>query len=104
MAAEKRPRGRPKGYPKSGGGSRKGVPNKSTTELKAMILAALDKVGGESYLSGQAITTPASFMALLGRIIPTQITGDKDNPLELVVRAKADLGTKLDRIAKSESA
>ena len=95
------PRGKPKGYPKTGG-RKKGTPNKSTTDLKNLILAALEQVGGQEYLAGQAITTPASYMSLLGRIIPTQVIGDKDNPLELVVRAKADLGTKLDRLAKSK--
>lgn len=39
---------------KTGGGSRKGVPNKLTADLKAMILGALDKAGGEKYLLTQA--------------------------------------------------
>ncbi len=95
------PRGKPKGYPKTGG-RKKGTPNRSTVELKTMILAALDDAGGQEYLSTQAALTPNAFMSLLGRILPLQLEGNKDNPLELVVRAKADLGTKLDRLAKSE--
>lgn len=35
---------------KTGGGSRKGKPNKLTADVKAMILAALDKAGGTQYL------------------------------------------------------
>lgn len=36
---------------KTGGGSRKGRPNKETKALREMILGALDKVGGEAYLA-----------------------------------------------------
>jgi hypothetical protein len=36
------------------GGSRKGIPNRITTDVRAMILAALDRVGGQEYLVQQA--------------------------------------------------
>lgn len=32
------------------GGSRKGIPNKVTADVKAMILAALQDAGGANYL------------------------------------------------------
>ena len=35
---------------KTGGGSRKGVPNKATADIKAMINNALTLAGGEDYL------------------------------------------------------
>lgn len=35
---------------KTGGGSRKGVPNKVSADVKAMILSALDQAGGADYL------------------------------------------------------
>jgi hypothetical protein len=57
----------------SGLGRPKGVPNKITTDVKAMILAALDKVGGEAYLARVAVENPAPFLALLGRILPSQL-------------------------------
>jgi len=63
------------------GGSRKGIPNKVTADLKAMILAALDQAGGEQYLLSQAHENPKAFLSLLGRVIPLQVQGDKDNPL-----------------------
>jgi hypothetical protein len=39
MATEpiKRKRGKPKGLPRSGGGSRKGIPNKNNTEVRALF-------------------------------------------------------------------
>lgn len=36
--------------PNAGKGRPKGVPNKFTADVKAMILAALDKAGGAEYL------------------------------------------------------
>src|SRR5215472_931182 len=63
---------------KTGGGSRKGRPNKLTADLKAMILGALDKAGGEAYLLRQANENPTAFMTLLGKILPHQIGGAGD--------------------------
>lgn len=77
--------GRPKGLPKTGGGSRKGIPNKLTGDVKAMILHALDKVGGPEYLVRQAEANPTAFMTLLGRVIPTQVTGAGDGPLQVQI-------------------
>lgn len=64
------------------GGSRKGIPNKTTAALKDMILKALDKSGGVDYLVIQAELNPASFMTLLGKVLPMQVAGDPDNPLK----------------------
>lgn len=63
------------------GGSRKGIPNKVTADLKAMILGALDKAGGEEYLLGQAHENPKAFLTLLARVLPLQVQGDAENPL-----------------------
>ena len=58
-----------------GQGRKKGVPNKQTTALKDMILAALDGAGGIEYLKAQAFETPAAFMTLVGKVLPLQIAG-----------------------------
>ncbi len=63
------------------GGSRKGVPNRITADVRAMILAALDRAGGQDYLVQQAQDNPKAFMALLGQLIPTQMTGPDDKEL-----------------------
>ena len=57
---------------KTGGGSRKGKPNKITASVKASILEAFEKVGGVDYLCKQAEANPTAFLSLLGRILPTQ--------------------------------
>jgi hypothetical protein len=64
-----------------GPGRPKGATNKVTGEVKAMILAALDKAGGVDYLAAQALETPAAFMSLVGKVLPLQLTGDKNNPV-----------------------
>lgn len=40
------------------GGRQKGTPNKIPSDLKVMILGALDKAGGVEYLAAQAIENP----------------------------------------------
>jgi hypothetical protein len=69
-----------KGGARPGAGRKKGVPNKVTTDLKNMILSALDSAGGEDYLKNQAIENPNAFMTLIGKVLPTTLAGDKDSP------------------------
>jgi hypothetical protein len=63
------------GKPRTGGGSRKGKPNKLTAALKDMVLSALDEAGGVEYLKRQAGENPAAFMTLLGKVLPLQLAG-----------------------------
>ena len=68
---------KPKGKPR--GGSRKGKPNKATKALKDMILGALASAGGEEWLLEQARLNPATFMTLIGKVLPSEINlGGKD--------------------------
>lgn len=62
-------------------GRKKGVPNKFSKELKDMILQALSDAGGVGYLKKRAEDSPGAFMALLGRVLPLQVTGKDDAPL-----------------------
>lgn len=66
---------------KTGGGSRKGVPNKLTSDVKGMILAALDKAGGVAYLLEQSQKNPAAFMTLVGKVLPTTLASDPESPV-----------------------
>lgn len=71
------------GKGKAGPGRPKGVPNKITTDLKRAILEAAEAAGGEGgtagYLARQADENPAAFMTLLGKVLPTTLTGPGDN-------------------------
>ena len=59
------------------GGRQKGTPNKINRELRMMVLEALDRAGGADYLYQQAKTkNPTAFMALLGRILPSEVKAE----------------------------
>lgn len=67
------------------GGRQAGVPNKLSGSLRELILGALDAAGGQAYLAKQAEASPAAFMALLGRILPLQTTGENGGPVIIEV-------------------
>jgi hypothetical protein len=70
-----------KGY--KTGARRKGTPNKLTRDLREMILGALADAGGRAYLVAQAKKNPGAFLTLLGKLLPSQATGDDDGPIEV---------------------
>jgi hypothetical protein len=71
---------------KTGGGSRKGVPNKVGADLKAMLEGALDDVGGRKYLAAQAKDNPAAFLTLIGKTLPKDMKITPGGAFEFVVR------------------
>ena len=89
-----------KGAPRPpGAGRKKGVPNRTTIELREAILQAVDQTGNEivsgggrtAYFSWLAKIQPASFATLLGKLLPSphEIGGTDSGPI--VVRiAKED--------------
>ena len=75
-------------------GRPKGSPNKTTALLKDAILKAAESAGGSQgmvgYLQVQAMENPGPFMALLGKVLPMQVTGSNDGPLQVVIQRYAD--------------
>ena len=77
----------------AGRGRVKGVPNRTTALLKDAIVAAAELAGRDvrpgdpeteslvSYLRWLAIEEPPAFATLLGKVLPLQGAGDRDNPL-----------------------
>lgn len=76
------------GKGKPGPGRPKGIPNKTTTLLKEAILEAAALAGGEGglvgYLALQASENPQSFIPLLGKVLPMQVTGEGGGPLTII--------------------
>ena len=64
-----------------GGGRPKGAQNKENKQLREMILEALEKKGGVTYLADQADKNPKAFLSLLGRVLPLQVTGEGGGPV-----------------------
>jgi hypothetical protein len=77
------------GLDRSKTGRKKGTPNKTTKLLKDAILKAADQAGGKgglvAYLKKQALENPGPFMALLGKVIPLQVTGPDDGPVKVTM-------------------
>lgn len=71
---------------RTGAGRKKGVPNRITADIKAMVLGALDRAGGEEYMLEQARNNPNAFLTLVGKVLPTQITGVNDGPVDIRAR------------------
>jgi hypothetical protein len=59
--------------PNAGKGRVKGVPNRVTTELKALVLGALDAKGGQQWLERQMDANPVAMISLLSRLLPSTI-------------------------------
>ena len=65
--------------PAAGKGRPKGAKNKFGTDIKNMIIAALETAGGVEYLARQAEQNPAAFMGLISKILPLQIGAESDS-------------------------
>ena len=87
MAVKKTVRNGCRGKP--GPGRPKGQPNKTTALLKDAILQAAEKAGGKEglvgYLKVQAEKNSAPFLALLGKVLPMQITNADGEKLSIQV-------------------
>ena len=56
--------------PNAGQGRKRGVPNRISSDVKQLLLVALDHAGGEDYLTKQAHENPVAFLSLLSKLIP----------------------------------
>jgi hypothetical protein len=60
----------------TGKGRAKGTPNRTTREIKEIVLEALDRLGGPEYLERVGLEKPEVFCQLLARVIPSQIKAE----------------------------
>lgn len=78
------------GLDRSKTGRAKGTPNKTTALLKDAILKAAEEAGGKDglvgYLVKQAEDNPGPFLALLGKVLPMQVTGEDGGPIGVVFK------------------
>lgn len=76
------------------GGRQKGTPNKTTALLKDAVLKAAENAGAEDglvgYLEKQATDNPGPFLALLGKVLPMQVTGENGGPIKAKVTLTFD--------------
>jgi hypothetical protein len=65
----------------AGPGRPKGIPNKTTQNIKEAIERAFDKLGGTDYLVTVGRSDPRTFCALLGKLLPTKLANADGSPL-----------------------
>lgn len=68
------------------GGRQKGTPNKLTASMKEAFREAFDRRGGVQALLDWAETEPTAFYNLVGRLIPTEMTGPEGGPLTITIK------------------
>lgn len=72
---------------KTGGGTRKGVPNKLTVSVKEAIEAAAQGLGGGTRLEAWAREAPENEKAfwtnIYPKLLPLQVTGKDGGPLQI---------------------
>lgn len=77
-----------RGGRRDGAGRPKGAVDKGNALIREMITDALAGVGGVDYLMecAQDPKTKAAFLGLIGKVMPIQVQGDKENPLQTITR------------------
>lgn len=68
------------------GGRQKGSPNKLTASMKEAFREAFDARGGVPALIAWAETNETAFYNLVGRLIPTEMTGPEGGPLTITIK------------------
>lgn len=73
--------------PRAGMGRPKGAVNKVTKTLREAIEASFEEVGGTEYLVKMATEQPASYMTLLGKVLPAHMNIKAETgSFELIVK------------------
>lgn len=83
------PKGKRRGTKTPGSGRTKGTkniaPGAKAPELRDIVLRALGTVGGQKYLEQVARADPKTFLALIGRLLPTRVEGEVAHVAEIRV-------------------
>jgi len=72
-----------RGGAREGAGRPKGSLDKGNAMLREMIVEALDRVGGVTYLEEKTKSHPQAFMGLLGKVMPMQLTGEGGGAIQI---------------------
>lgn len=70
----------------AGKGRPKGSQNKTTVKVKEAFETAFEELGGVPALVEWARKEPTEFYKQYAKLLPVQITGDKDNPVAVVTK------------------
>ena len=76
---------------KGNAGRPKGAVNKTTAAVKAAIYEAFERSGGVEYLVRVAEDDPKTFLALLGRLVPSEVDHGGEVGVREVTRRIVDV-------------
>lgn len=73
-----------RGGKRPGAGRPKGAIDKGNALIRDMLADALSELGGVNYLvkCGQDDRTKSAFLSLIGKMMPMQVTGADDGPIQ----------------------
>ena len=67
------------------GGRQKGTPNRSTAQVKAALEEVFVKLGSTDALLKFAQTNPEQFYTMWAKLLPTQVQGDPESPVQMTI-------------------
>lgn len=67
------------------GGRQKGTPNKLTTTVRQAIIESFNELGGKDWLKKLAKSDRKTYATLLGKAMPTEVSGPDGAPIALAV-------------------
>lgn len=65
------------------GGRKKGIPNQSTVQMKEAIRGAFEELGGQDYLIAVGEEDPKTFLSLMAKLLPQEISADINHTVSL---------------------
>ena len=69
---------------KKTGGRVAGTPNKVTQGAKANIMRVFEEIGGVKNFAAWATENQTEFYRHYAKLIPLEVVGDKENPIQMV--------------------
>ena len=77
-----------------GGGSRKGIPNRTSAVIRSAIVETFERVGGIQYLEQVAREEPKVFCTLLAKVLPRQ-TAVQESEREVSTLSDAEIRSRV---------
>ena len=74
------------GGKRDGAGRKAGVPNKISGTVRDNVISVFEQIGGTDHMRDWALENPNQFYNMYAKLLPLQLTGDPNNPIETISR------------------
>ena len=89
--------------PRPPGGSRAGIPNKTTAEVKQALEYAFEKIGGQQKLAEWAQSKPELFYPLWSKLLPKDVKVEHSGQVDIMLKTAKELEERLRGPAQPKS-